>query len=295
MMQNSDYGLTRPPRQVPWPIQTQVLLGGFSSQFGWLFFGFGMLFVWVFGAFTMLNSVYFWVGTVDTAPGTVAAVNPTNSSENDTPVYANQFVFRVESREEEYRGESYTTGQQFSVGNDVTIEYLRDNPEISRIQGTRSGTFGPWVFCFVLIFPAVGLGFIIISVLMGIKGNHLLKHGQVTTGKLISKEATNTRINNQTVYKLTFEFTADNGLRYETSARSHRPYNLEDEDAEQIVYDPANPHHAVLVDNLPGAPDIDEFGQIYVANPARSLVVLILPVLAVTVHSGIFLYVMLRL
>lgn len=293
-MDNSKFNLIAPPRGVPWPVQASVLFGSFSSQFGWLFFGFGMIFVWPFGFFSALNAAYFWVGTLETTAGTVAAVTATNASEGDVPVYANQYLFRVEQLEAEYRGESYTTGAQFAVGDSVTVEYLRNRPEISRIQGARAGTFSPWVFCFVGIFPAVGLAFIIFSLKNGLKGSRLLKHGQLTRGKLIDKQPTNTRINNQTVYKLTFEFTAANGQRYQASANSHQPANLEDEAREQILYDPANPQHAVLVDNLPGSPEIDEFGQVYAANFTKSMATLILPGLVVLVHGGIFLALLLR-
>ncbi|MCG3210590.1 MAG: hypothetical protein FOGNACKC_04221 [Anaerolineae bacterium] len=293
-MDNTSFNLASPPRNVPWPVQASVLFGGFGSQFGWLFFGFGMIFVWAFGIFSLLNAAYFWFGPLETTTGTVAAVSATGASENDVPVYANQFLFRVERLEDEYRGESYTTGQQFAVGDSVTVEYRRDRPDIARIQGTRAGTFSPWVFCFVSIFPAVGLAFIAFSLKSGFAGGQLLKHGQLTQGKLISKEPTNTRINNQMVYKLTFEFTADNGLPYQAIARSHQPAKLEDEAQERILYNPANPKNAVLVDNLPGSPEIDEFGQIYVANFGKSMLVLILPALVVMVHGGIFLGMLLR-
>ena len=107
-------------------------------------------------------------------------------------------------------------------------------------------------------------------------------------------EPTNTRINNQTVYKLTFEFTTDDGRRYEATARSHRPFVLEDEPQEQLLYDPYNPKKAVLLDSLPGEPDIDEWGNIQVANIGRSIRSLILPV-AVVVINGLIFIAMMRL
>ena len=289
-MQTNPYALAYPPRSVPLLVRIQAIFGGFSSQFGWLFFGFGMVFVWVFGLSTAINSTYFWLNTVETASGTVASIQDTNASENEQPVMANQYIFRVERLEQEFRGESYTTGSQYSVGDEVTIEYVAANPNISRIQGTRAGTFSAWALCVVGIFPLVGLVFISVSFMQSFTGTRLLKNGKVTTGRLIDKSPTNTRINDQTVYNLTFEFTAADGRRRKAFARSHKPHNLEDEALEQIVYDPRRPANAVLVDNLPGSPDIDEFGEIHTGSVAKSLLVLILPLFVITVHGTILLF-----
>ena len=294
-MNANRYQLAQPPRSVPLPVKIQASLGGFSTQFGCLFFGFGMIFVWAFGLLSLFNMAYFWFSGINTVPGTIADVRSTNASENDTPVYANQYVFRVERFEQEFRGESYTTGQRFAVGDKVTIEYVENRPEFSRIQNTRSTQISWWVACLVGIFPLAGLAFIISGTKNGITGNRLLKYGKVAEGRLVNKEATGTRINERTVYKLTFEFAADDGQRYQAVAKSHLPENLEDEDLEQILYDPANPHYSVLVDNLPGAPDIDEYGGIHTGSFGKSVAVLILPVLIILVHGTIFLLLIRRL
>lgn len=288
MNKSYTYNLSGPPRPVPWPIRAQAMFGGVISQFGWLWLGFTMIFLWVFGSMTSFSGLLFLVLDVDTAQGVVSTIGPTGASENETPVYANHYAFRVERLEEDFHSISYTTGQTFSEGERVTIEYLSRNPDISRIQGARSGTFSPWVLCLVGIFPLVGIVFVAVSLASGFKANRLLTHGRVALGTLVSKEPTNTRINNQTVYKLTFEFTTDSGQRYEATARSHQPYALEDEAREQLLYDPRNPTKAVLLDNLPGEPDIDEFGNIQVANVGRSMRSLVLPVAVLVINALIF-------
>ena len=293
-MDGGYYGLASPPRYVPWPVRAQVQFGGFLNFFGWLWFGFSMLFVWSFGLFTSFNDSYFWFISPDTAPGVITAVESTSASENDVPVYANHFNFRVERLETEFQGLSYTTGQNFSVGDTVEIEYLPELPNVARIQNSRSGIFSLWVLCLIGIFPLVGLGMIVPGMYLGFKGNRLLKQGKVGLGRLVAKEPTNTRFNDQTVYKLTFEFIADDGQTYQATARSHTPYNLEDEAEEQLVYDPHNPTNAVLLDNLPGEPDIDEFGNIQVADYGRSIRSLILPTLVIMIHGIMFLAVLIR-
>jgi hypothetical protein len=128
----------------------------------------------------------------------------------------------------------------------------------------------------------------------GLKGNRLLANGKIGSGRLISSEPTNTRINRRTVYKLTFEFTAEDGRTYQAVAKTHEPHHLQDEAEERLLYDAYNPAYAVLLDNLPGAPDIDETGQVYSADVGRSLRVLIVPGLALVVLGAIFLATVLR-
>ncbi|MCB0166234.1 MAG: hypothetical protein KDI79_18535 [Anaerolineae bacterium] len=290
MSKIAPYQLNLPPREISWLLRSQLLFGGFANQFGWFWLSITMVFFWIFAAMTSLNGLYFLWGATETAPGTVTQIEQTGASENDTPVYVTQYAFRVERLETELLGRSYTTGQHFSPNQTVTVEYLRDRPEISRIQGTRFGTFSPWVFCLVGLFPAIGLAFVGFGLISGLRASHLLRHGKVAQGRLIEKTPTNTRINDQTVYKLTFAFTADDGRQYQAIARSHQPHNLEDEDQEQLLYDPHRPTRAVLLDNLPGAPSIDDSGYIF-ADPSRFWRSLLLPTIVLVSNSLAFIFV----
>lgn len=292
-MDYSSYALAQPPRYVPWLVRSQVLFGGFANQFGWLFFGFGFIFVWIFGLNADLSGFLFRVGEVSIAEGVVLKVESTGASVNETPVYAYSYTFRVESQEREYQGVSYSTGRQYEPGWPVTVEYLSRRPEISRIHGARQAAFGPWVLCLVLLFPLIGLGFMLSGFRGGLKGNRLLARGKVAVGRLTSKEPTNTTINNQPVYKLTFEFQDEYGGVHEVVSKTHLPHLLEDEVEEELLYDPHNPANAVMLDNLPGSPDIDEMGYIHATDFKRGLLPLVLPGLTVLVHGVLFLAVIL--
>ena len=199
MAPNHPYSLALPPRHVPWPIRAQLLFGGFFSQFGWLWLGFTLIFVWVFGGLSGINDLNFIIRNSTTGSGTISAVESTNASENDTPVYANHYTFRVERLETEFRGVSYTTGRQFQVGDAVAVEYIDGSPEISRIQNTRSGTFSLWAPCFVGIFPAIGAIFVAVGLSSGFKANRLLTHGKVALGTLIDKYYHNYRLLQQKI------------------------------------------------------------------------------------------------
>ncbi|TBR20536.1 hypothetical protein EPO15_12865 [bacterium] len=123
--------------------------------------------------------------------------------------------------------------------------------------GTAQPT--PWPLYLILFgFPLIGLTFISIGLRKGLRGIRLLRRGMTASGKLVSKEATNTSINKQRVYELTFEFTAADGKRYRAKASTHEPDTLEDDREEPLLYDPADPNISVLLDDLPGRPRLDD-------------------------------------
>src|SRR5690606_3932930 len=102
----------------------------------------------------------------------------------------------------------------------------------------------------------LAIGFVIVwfGIRNGLRAIQLLRDGELTTGALMNKTATNVQVNNQPVYKFTFSFTASNRRTYETIAKTHNVAFLEDEEAEFLVYNPLRPEQAVLVDSLPGKP-----------------------------------------
>ena len=117
---------------------------------------------------------------------------------------------------------------------------------------------------------------------------HLLKNGMPALGRFVSKEATGSQINNQMVYKYTFEFHADDGRPYEVTAKSHTD-ELQDEDEEPLLYDPLCYSYAVMLDGLPGGPRIDSQGNIDHTIGAGPWWVMILPGATIVGHS-LFVY-----
>jgi len=104
-------------------------------------------------------------------------------------------------------------------------------------------------------------------------------------GKIKNKAATNARINNQTVYKMIFEFQAEDTKFYEAIAKTHLPQLLEDDEKEKLLYNPLNPKHAVLIDSLPGSPRIDNQGHFLAGSIFQAMACLIIPVITILGHS----------
>jgi len=279
--------LRPPPRAVPLGVALTNLFGGFENFMGWFFFGFGMIFAW-FAGYRADYSFITFTGAKGLADGRVVAIRETNASvgggkhSQGTPVYEYRFTYTVNGAE--FEGLSYRTGTSFGEGDRVQVEYLLRDPSRARIEGMRRNYFDPWIL-FVLIFPAVGIGFIQAGFRRGLRANRLLAWGRITHGRFVSMEATGGKINNQVIYKLFFDCTAADGRRHTAIARTHLVERLQDEEQEPLLYDPRAPERAVLVDELPGAPGIDARGQLVTASYWNLLKALALPAATLFGHG----------
>jgi hypothetical protein len=271
------------PRHVPVTLRLQVLFGSAMGQFGWFFLGFGMIFVWVFGTQADLLSLRFLGGRLATATGVVLQSDSTSVRYNGRLVFAHHYSFATPGGEQ-HRGVSYGV-RRLEPGSRVTVEYREADPSVSRIQGMGHGILPWWVLLFVSIFPAVGIGFIIPALRQGTKACRLLGHGRLAAGILRAMEPTGSRINNQPVYKMVFGFQADDGRAYEATANTHEPERLRDQQQELLLYDPFDPSYAVMLDSLPGAPEIDQTGRFRARRPAAALRALLLPMVTIVGHG----------
>ena len=195
-------------RSIPISTRIAILFGGFKSQFGWAFFGFGMIFFWVFAMNADLSAFHFNKNTIETE-GTAIRWQGTNSSENEVPVYKNYFLF-TDEHGVEHEGISYATGRAVTAGELLTVEYPEGKPEYARIKGMRNSMFSSFVL-FVVIFPLVGLIFILLGLRRSYHALRLIRNGEITEGELIGKELTNTKINNRPVYRMTFSYKDEQG------------------------------------------------------------------------------------
>jgi Protein of unknown function (DUF3592) len=272
--------LADPPRSVPFSSRVQILFGGVPGQLGWLFLLVGTLLCWVF-----IPRIDWSFGAYESsASGVVDRVERTSASENDRPIHEVHYSFEGPDGTQ-VSGVSYTTDVAAQAGTGVSVEFDPDDPSRSRIEGMRSKPFPMWV-AFVLLFPLLGAAFAAFAMRQGTRRLALLRDGRLARGRLIKKQGTRTRVNNQPVLAMTFVFETDDGQSHRVVARTHRPELLEDEAAEKVLYLPANPYRATLVDHLPGRPDIDERGQLVSGNPLSWPLYLLAPAGWLLVNIG---------
>jgi len=285
-----DFELARAPRPVGLTLTVRVIFGGVFSQLGWIFLGFGLVFVAAFRPGAGMAAVAHFRGDLADGQGTVTRWRKLNFSINDQPVYETSYDFDLGDGHR-YAGASYETGSHRARGDVVAVQYRADDPTVSRIQGMRSTPGGLGV-SFVYVFPLIGLVFVLFSIHRGLRARSLLANGRLALGTLQSKEPTNTTVNNQRVYKLTFDFKAEDGVTYRAVAKSHLPARLEDEAQERLVYDPRRPDDAVLLDELPARPKFTRDGHVVAdgaGQVALALLNLVVPGLTLLGHGAYYL------
>ena len=281
--------LSPPPRRVPIALSIRVVLGGMLGQLGWFLVGFGFIFVWAFDAGGGVISAIRFGGELATVEGTTTGRRDLNLSIDDEQAYETSYMFEVGGQT--FAGVSYATGYYVPEGQRLPVEYRASDPTISRLQGMRASVMGLMI-AFVFVIPLMGLAFVRSGLISGLRARRLLSEGQLALGTLKSKEPTNTRVNEQTVYRMTFEFTAARGGTYEVVTNTHLATKLLDEERERLVYDPRSPSDATLLDDLPGRPRIDSRGNFQAgeANEALlALLSLVIPALTIVGH-GAFLF-----
>jgi hypothetical protein len=136
-------------------------------------------------------------------------------------------------------------------GDKIKILYKQNDPTKSKAVDLRTSMFGGLGVFIALQFVGFGLIVLFFRLRKPLHQISILKSGEIAEAKLLNEKATNVKINKQTVYALTFEFTASNNKIYQVVTKSTNSYNLTDDKLEKLVYNPANPKEFVLVDVLP--------------------------------------------
>ena len=282
-MLDSSLRFAPPPRPVPFSLSILTSLNGFA-QTGFAVLAFSSIFFWVFAANADFSSLTFKAahGRVS---GTVTRIVDTDARQNRSTIHANHYQYSVAGKT--FEGVSYSNGDEVRQGDRVLVEYFEDAPQTSRIAGQRRKLFGAGA-AFVVIFPLIGLAFVVGGVRKGNRRARLLRDGVCTTGVLKNKRPTNTTVNNRRVYDLDFEFSARDGRRCTATARTSMVERLTDEREEPLLYDPENPDDAVMLDEAPSRPRFDESGAL-VARPVAALLAMILPALVIAVNTLVLL------
>ncbi|MEA2462983.1 MAG: hypothetical protein QOJ98_730 [Acidobacteriota bacterium] len=251
-----------------------------ATQLGWIVFGFGTIFFYFFGTNADLSFATFR-DAGGRAAGRVLRIEQTGASENGATVEAEHYEYSVAGRP--FSSKSYSTAGSPAEGEAVTVEYDEDHPGRSRIAGMRRAIFGPWAMV-VVVFPLVGFVILMFATRSGMKRNHLLRDGVLTTGKLVGTVGTNVYVNKRRVWKLTFEFTDRMGQRREAVVRTTDTEGLRDEAAEPLLYDPDDPQRAYLLDEAPARPRFEENGEM-AGRPVAALFALLIPALVMGLNA----------
>lgn len=236
-------------RIIPFGLKFRIWFGKIMSRIGVITFLFILPFTIVFVPYEDVFSASF-DDNDPVAVGIITETMETNATVGEEMVYGYNYQYELPDGSI-YYGTGYSTGNTKNNGDEVDILYKHEYPEKSKAVDLRNSKFGKEIGIFILVLQGIGLLILILSILKVRPQIHILKVGVLASGKLLNREATNVKINNQTVYEMTFEFTASDHKTYKTVVRSFQDERLRDEPYEKLVYDPRNPEKAVLLDQLP--------------------------------------------
>ena len=284
--------LAPPPRSVPARLRLALCIGRTRSVVGVLVFGFTMIFFWIFGMSADLSEPLYWGKKLETAEGQLISVEDTKLEINERTicVYSYKFVAPGGEPIEDY---SYAPWRSdLKEGAKLTIEYPPGRLDLSRIRGMRRKPVSMWFVLFG-IAPLVGLLLMFSGLKKGLKESHLLANGELGSAKLKSKTRTSMSVNDQQVYKLCFEFTASNGETHEMHLKTHETAKLTDEAEESILYDVNDPATSALLDALPSAPSVNEFGELQ-ARASAAIAPLIIFLIVFGGHAAYLVFGVLR-
>ena len=265
----------------------RLLFGGIMNVMGYLFLLFGLVFVWAFDIPGTIEGFINFQGELAEVQGEVTEILETNMYENDYMVYEVHFNYK-ERAGNSYENFSYSVNAP-AVGEKVVVEYNVANPYYSRIQGLRFSEAPIWV-SFVLIFPLTGLVIVLFGLAKGFAAISIVRKGELAEGTLKSKTITPVRINNQPVYKLTFEFRARDGQIHQCDSKTHLPDKLQDDQMEKIIYDPGKPEKGLLLDAIPVKMKVEGSSYVFSSDGGIlfSVLNLILPVITLIFIYYIF-------
>ncbi len=237
------------PRNISGGLKFKIFFGNPMAIIGIVFFLFGSIFPIVFGSMADFKSAFTFKKTDPSVNGIVVSKEETASKENKRRIYDYGYEYHLNGKV--YTGHSFAKDQDIEQGDSIIIQYVPNDLALSRIQNMRSAPFSFWILPLTGIFPLIGLIFLIFSIRSAKKNIYLVQNGILTKGKVLRKEPTSTKVNNQTVYKVFFQFKTQDGNLQEAFVRSHKAHNLGDEAEEPVVYDSQDPSSAVLLDALP--------------------------------------------
>lgn len=234
------------PRQIPLLVKLSLFLGDVIFILGLIFSLIGVASMVLISLLVDFSSLRFSPDTI--AKGTITAIEDANASENNHRIYKFQYQYSLDG-DSFKSGYSYDSNGELKVGDRVEVECESASTK-SRIKGMKLAPFSPWLLLPFSIFPLVGMVMLLFGVRKGVRNLDLLTNGILAKAKVTHKERTNTRINNQYVYKVFFEFKTADGKMAQSSVNTHKPYLVEDEPEEMMLYKPETPEKAVLLDAL---------------------------------------------
>jgi hypothetical protein len=184
------------------------------------------------------------------ARAVITAINETQYTVNDVSLF--EYHYRYSTGEAQMHLGSFLEYEGlYRAGQEIQVEYLNSSPEVSKFSGRDRRNLDQIMFLAGLGGTLTGFLFLVPSIRKTRRERKILTSGRPAMGTLLHAEPTNMKVNEQTVFKLTFEFSTDRNQSQQFTIKSHMLRNLTEGQSRMLVYDPRQPSNAVIVETLP--------------------------------------------
>jgi hypothetical protein len=234
-------------RHIPGMVYLLVLV---RATFGLGFLLLGLLFAWEAGMPAMTANLLLPQEEVVNSKGTIVDVANTSVEINDVKIYLYRYRYALKGKTYDgvARGPyvaSYHKGKKViieSPASDHSHSRIRDFPSVGIIN-----------ILTLLTFPLIGGGVLLFAWSKNLKMLVLLGKGKLVNATQVACEKTDKEINDQPIFRYVFEFVADNRCHHQFAVEKSAvpPSASPDPVIKQLLYHPANPQAAMLLEDLP--------------------------------------------
>ncbi len=186
--------------------------------------------------------------TAPVTTGNLISRTPTNTMLGKHYIYKFIYSYSLPSGDI-ITDKSYAVGTQNNLDSVLTIEYLAEQPEISRIKGMQRGQINYWnLYLFVALFMGG-----IICLLWGLKKVLFtikkLEYWSIAKAKFISKIGTGKYtiyMNRKEYFKMQFSYMVHN-KKYTTTVTTAMPETLLGKSTKLLIYNEHTPSECLLI------------------------------------------------
>ena len=172
------------PRKVSKGLILKKILRNTFVIIGATFVSFGGLFFSIFFITSHYNSLDFEPDRVQSTRGVVIDTRETNAKINDHTVI--EVIYEFNYKQRIFRNRSYGVypAKRPQTGSYVPVNFIENDPQVSRIQGLKSGKLSPVVYFISSIFPMIGLFFITLGCFRTYGFYRILRNGEIVQAQI---------------------------------------------------------------------------------------------------------------
>lgn len=236
--------------RIPLYIRIRHLLGRTGFILGSFFTLIGLIFVLYFSMIISWSILLADEEDFIQTTGMILEITETEYTVNEMPLF--DHIYEYSDQEELlHKGDFLEFDGYYQKGESIPVEYLIKDHGKSRFMGNDKRNFDQIMFLGGWLFLIIGAVFLFTSFRRTRAEIIVLLAGKAAKGKLISAEPTDTRINDQPVYKMHFEFLDEYNKSQSFEIRTHLVGNILNEEESTIFYNPHDPSRAVVMNTLP--------------------------------------------